>query len=451
MFQSSRTRLILAISVLSVLVAAAILSVFYWTSSTILESETRGVVTAELAGLEDDYSRLGLIGLARAIERRMGDASERDAVYLLTDAFGQTITGNLGAWPPTVQAGKGWVELELFRTDSDKRVMILAASLILSDGERLLVGRDSAARQRFERALLQAGILALGMAIVLSLVLGWLLTRLVYSRVADISHTAEDIMSGEFGRRIPTYDRGDEFDRLSATLNTMFDRIEALIGNLRTTTDSLAHDLRSPLTRLRGQVDILLRPDSSEDEKFEAAQRAQGEIDHVLRVFTAMTEISRAEAGLARSEFAPVDLEELAEDAVDLYEPVAAEQDIALTFVGSSAVIQGSAPMLAQAISNLIENALTYTPKGGAIIVTLSSSKNQVCLTVADNGPGIAAADLERVKQRFVTLDDSRSSRSTGLGLALVNAVAKMHGGDLALSDNAPGLRAALWLASRND
>lgn len=254
-------------------------------------------------------------------------------------------------------------------------------------------------------------------------------------------------MSGDLGGRIPTHGREDEFDRLSATLNAMFARIEALIGNLRTTTDSLAHDLRSPLTRLRRQTDILLNPDTDELKKHEAAQRAQAETDHVLRVFTGMTEIARAEAGLARSDFERVNLEQMAQDAVELYEPVAADNNIDLRLEGECPEIQGNAPLLAQALSNLLENALAFTPQDGTIIVKLSKEFDQCVVSISDNGPGIPEEHRARVTERFVTLDDSRSSGRTGLGLALVKAVAHMHDGELTLRDNEPGLSARLTLS----
>ncbi len=450
MLRNSKTRLILASSVLGAGATALVLMLFYWAAYAIFEAETREVVNAELTGLADDYQSLGVLGLGRAIERRLENADERDAVYLLTDAYGRTIAGNLQTWPPTVVPGSGWVELELFRTDGNQSVRVSAASISLQNNERLLVGRDSAGRARFERALVQAAGLAVVAAIVLSLVTGWLLSRLVFNRIADISRTADDIVSGDLGGRVPIRGSGDEFDRLSATLNAMFDRIEALIRNLRTTTDSLAHDLRSPLTRLRTHVEQLALEDLTEQERRDLALRMQSEADHLLSIFTAMTEISRAEAGLGRADFETVDLLSIAMGIAELYEPVASERNINIQTMGSAKPFLGNAPLLAQALSNLVENALRYAPSGSAIKIVLQNVDDVVSVCVSDRGPGIPDEYLTRAIKRFVTLDDSRADRGTGLGLALVSAIAQLHHGNLHLTNNDPGLKAEMTLAAKS-
>lgn len=448
MLRNARIRLALAASALGLLVAALVLVVFYRATYAVVEAETRQVVTTELAGLSDDYHALGVLGLARAIDRRMQDAAERDAVYLLTDRFGRKLTGNLQAWPATVSPGSGWVTLDLYRTDSARSSTISAASVRLPGGERLLVGRDSAARQTFETALLRAAAWALGAAALLSVVTGWLLSRLVFNRIADISDTAATIIGGDLDRRVPVRGTGDELDRLSETLNAMLDRIGALVTHLRTTTDSLAHDLRSPLTRLHGQIGALADPDLDDSARQELAARALDEAGHLLRVFTALTEIARAEAGLGRQAFEPVDLTALIAELAELYGPVAADTGVRIVTEGAAPPLTGNRTLLAQAVSNLIENALRYAPADSTITLSLEPGDTATLLTVADQGPGIDAADRDRVLDRFVTLDPARTDRGTGLGLALANAVARLHGGRLTLEDNAPGLRAELWLSA---
>jgi signal transduction histidine kinase len=344
-----------------------------------------------------------------------------------------------------VVPGSGWVELGLLRTDSNRRVNVSAASLQLPGGERLLVGRDSAGQERFASALFQAGALALIAALALSVATGWMLSRLVFNRVAQIARTADTIVSGDLGQRVPLSGSGDEIDSLSLTLNRMLDRIEALVSNLRTTTDSLAHDLRSPLTRLRAQVALLVDPDLSPQGRGEIADRAQTEADHLLRVFSALTEISRAEAGLSGENFEIVDLARLAGDICDIYGPVGAERDVRIELHSTPVTLSGHAPLIAQALSNLLENALRYAPDGTVIAVTVGQA-GRPCLSVADNGPGIPADQHQRVLTPFVTLDESRSARGTGLGLALVASVARLHDGQITLHDNAPGLKAILCL-----
>ncbi|TMV06534.1 HAMP domain-containing protein [Ruegeria sediminis] len=445
--RNARTRLVLTSMVLSTLLTAAVLTLVYVTANRTIAGETRSVVTAELTGLADEYERRGMIGLLTAIERRLENAAERDALYLLTGPRGTVLAGNMLRWPPGVEPGSGWVELDLIKTDSNESVPISAASIRLRGGERLLVGRDASARRQFDRVLIRSGALALMAALALSLLTGWLLTRLVFSRLKDIARTADDIVSGDLTRRIPMRGTGDEFDQVAGTLNEMLDRIEELVSNLRTTSNSIAHDLRSPLSRLRQRVEALSDPALSADDRETDALRALGEVDHLLRVLGQLTEISRAEAGLGREQFEPVDLAQLAGDVVELYEPVAADQGVKLQLTGAADPIPGHRPLLSQALSNLVENALRYAPEGSTVAVNLGGKDGYAILSVSDQGPGVPDTDLPRLEQPFVTLDPSRSSRNSGLGLALVAAIARMHGGAFSARNRDPGLEATLTLA----
>jgi len=440
LLRNATTRLIAAHLLLVVMSTGAVLAFLYWSTTELIDGEVRDVVTAELEGLSDSYERHGVIGLSQAIERRLENAAQRDAVYLLADAYGRPIAGNLAAWPPTVVPGAGWVKLDLYRTDRERSALIAAASILLAGGERLLVGRDAEALSRFDRTLLYAVLRALVAALLLSLATGWLLSRLVLSRITEISDTSADIISGDLSRRVPVRGSGDEFDRLSQTLNRMLDRIEGLIENLRAVTDSLAHDLRSPLTRLRTQLGGLDDPGLDDKARRAAIRRATDEAENMMRTLTSLVEISRAEAGLGRTGFESVELEMLAADAADLYGPVATEKGVNIVVEGHTRPISGNPQLLAQALSNLLENALRYAPEGSEIRIRLDDGADTATLSVVDQGPGIPAADRQRVLERFVTLDPSRSDGGTGLGLALVAAVAKLHGADVRLSDNAPGL-----------
>ncbi|GAB4542708.1 MAG: HAMP domain-containing sensor histidine kinase [Ruegeria sp.] len=444
---NSRTRLVLLSMVLSALMTATVLALVYVTATRTIDSETRSVVSAELTGLADEYERRGLIGLMTAIERRLPSASERDALYLLTDRFGNVLAGNLARWPEGVTPGSGWTELELRKTETNEMVPVSAASIRLRGGERLLVGRDALARQQFDRVLFHSVALALGAALALSILTGWLLTRLVFSRLRDIADTADSIMSGDLTQRMPQRGTGDEFDQVSAMLNAMLDRIEDLVNNLRTTSNSIAHDLRSPLSRLRQRVEALGDSQRNDSEREADTARATAEIDHILRVLAQLTEISRAEAGLGREQFEQVDLGQLAADVVELYEPVAADQGVELNLTGTAPPIPGHRPLLSQALSNLLENALRYAPEGTAITVELGEQDGHARLSVRDMGPGVPEPDLGRLDQPFVTLDPARSSRNSGLGLALVAAIARMHGGTFSARNADPGLEVTLNLS----
>ena len=444
MFRNATTRLVAIHLLLVAISTAGVLGYLFWSTNDLIDGEVREVVNAELAGLADDYQDLGVLGLARAIERRTDNKRERDAVYLLTDAIGRPLAGNLSGWPPTVEPGSGWVALELYRTDRTGSALIEAASIRLRDGERLLVGRDANARARFRQALTQAALQALAAAILLSVLTGWLLSRLVLRRISDIDRTANEIVSGNLSRRVPVRGSGDEFDRLSGTLNRMLGRIETLIEDLRMTTDSLAHDLRSPLMRLRSHITELSATGLDDKTREDLAARAVAEVEHLLKIFSSLIQISRIEAGLGRDEFAPVDLNALVANAVDLYAPVAADRDIELRSTGAAEPIFGHEQLIALALSNLLENAIRHAPEGSAIIIGLNEAPDIVGLSVTDQGPGIPVPDRSRVLQRFVTLDPSRHGPASGLGLALAAAIAGLHDAAIDLDDNTPGLVATI-------
>ncbi|MFC3615957.1 ATP-binding protein [Lutimaribacter marinistellae] len=447
MLRNARTRLVLAAMLLSTVLAAAVLALVYVTANRTIAAETRSVVEAELAGLEDDYERLGVLGLITAIERRAVDAERRDALYLLTNRFGTVLAGNMLRWPPDVEPGSGWVELDLIRTASGETVPISAASLQLRGGERLLVGRDASARRQFEQVLLRTMGLALLAATVLSLLTGGLLTRLVFSRLQETALTAGEIVSGDLSQRIPLRGTGDEIDQMAGTLNEMLDRIEELVSNLRTTSNAIAHDLRSPLSRLRQRIETLADATLSPETRETDGTRALAEVDHLLKVLSQLTAISRAEAGLGRDQFEPVRPARLLQDVAELYEPVAAERGIALDVSAEDTVLPGHRALLAQALSNLVENALRYAPDGSTISLRAESTDKHVRLAVADAGPGVPESDLHKLEQPFVTLDPSRGDGSSGLGLALVAAIARMHGGKFEPRCLSPGFEATFTLA----
>ncbi|MEP6388854.1 MAG: ATP-binding protein, partial [Halioglobus sp.] len=340
----------------------------------------------------------------------------------------------------------GWVELELIRTDTEKPVPVSAASLHLQGSERLLVGRDASAQKLFDNALIQSAVWALLGALGLSIATGWLLTRLIFSRISDISRTADTIVSNDLTRRVPIRGTGDELDQLSLTLNEMLDRISDLIDNLKMTTTSLSHDLRSPLTRLRSQLETLTEGSGDIEERERMMLRALEEVDRLLEIFNNLTEIARAEARLSRDDFDDVDLVSLVNDCVDLYAPVAAEQGIELTATGSAPPVAGHRHLLMQALSNLLENALRFAPEASSIVVSLRDYGEYIELTVSDEGCGLPDDFLGEALRPFTTANRSRTDGGTGLGLALVLAVARLHNGDVKLSNTNPGLRATVNL-----
>ena len=441
---NATTRVVAAHLLLVALSTGLVLGFVWFSTVGEIETEVRERVVSELSALVEEYETRGIMGLARTMHARVRQPGTRETVYLLTDRNGGRLAGNLGDWPPTVQPGGGWAELSLYRTDREEASPIVAASVILPGGERLLVGHDKSARVAFDRTLWQALLWALAVMLVLALVTGWLLSRLVLRRIADVARTAREIRAGDLARRVPERGSGDEFDRLASELNHMLARIEGLVTDLRMVTESLAHDLRSPLTRLRSRLEEAAG-DAATPEARAAIRRAMAEGDRVLAICSALLDIARADAGVGREQFEPLDLAALARDVAELFEPAAEEAGLSVELNAPDAVpAEGHRQFLFQALSNLLENAMAHAPPGTSITIEAAGQGDDVRLGVSDRGPGIPPEARERMAERFARLDESRSGGGAGLGLALVQAVARLHGGELRLGDHAPGLKAEI-------
>jgi len=443
--RNATTRLILVHLLLVAASTGLVLGSLYWRVGGVIDAEQRAVVQTEIQGFLEDYARGGIPALAVAIDRRLDTPPDRDAVYLLASRSGDRIAGNLARWPPTITTDAGWTTLSLYRTDRDRPTEISALALRLPGGEPLLVGRDVAARAAFNRTLGRALLWALAAIAALSLATGWLLSRLVASRIAEIDGAARAIMGGALDRRVALRGTGDEFDRLAGTLNAMLDRIETLVRDLRMVTDSLAHDLRSPLGRLIRELEAAADETAPVGDRTQRIDRARREAEGVLATASALLDISRIEAGIGADQFTAIDLGTLAGNVGDLYEAAAEERGVTIAcHAPPGLVVRGHDQLLALAVSNLVDNALAHAPAGSTITVTTGSEDGRPALVVSDHGPGIPKADRSRAVQRFVRLDPSRGAPGSGLGLALVTAVARMHGAAFDLADNAPGLRATL-------
>ena len=419
----------------------------YLRTVPMLDRQVGETVAAELRGLADQARDGGLSGLIDAIERRTGEGGDPNGVYLLVGPQDEKLAGNLRDWPNVALGDGEWVLLALRRQTEDglQPRQVGARSFALQTGHRLLVGRDLGARTHYAGALVEALAWALGAAMLLGVAGGWLISRNVARRVGQVTATSRQIMRGDLSQRMPKDGSGDEFDRLSDSLNAMLQRIEELMTGLRTVSDSLAHDLRSPLTRLKGRIELALRGPEDTDAYRDALERALAEADHLLATFSGLLSVARAEAGAAKAQFELLDLATLAEEIGELYEPAASDAGLAWhSDIQAPAPVLGHRQLLAQLISNLLDNAIKYGAGGGALQLSVQASNGAVELAIADGGPGIPAADRETVLKRFVRLDESRREPGSGLGLSLVAAVAKLHDADLELEDNAPGLRVRL-------
>ncbi len=426
----------------------ALLGFIYWSTADFIERQTEATLDAEIRGLAEQYDQRGLAGLVEIIRERSAAERGDGILYLFTDAQLHQLAGNLPGWPKVDQIRPGWVSfpVEIHRQGASETHPALGAVFVLPGGYRLLVGRDlrqaNIFRARITRTLSWAALLTLALGIAG----GLLMTRNMLRRVDAVNRTSERIIHGDLTQRVPLTGSGDEFDQLAANLNAMLDQIERLMSGMRQVTDNIAHDLRTPLARLRARLEVTLLERPDVERYAEALRQTIGEADHLLGTFNALLSIAEAEAGSRRDTMAILDIAELAHSVAELYEPVADDKGLALELGCDGPIpVHGDRHLLSQAIANLLDNALKYTPKG-CIGLSVRQVGDHVRVEVTDSGPGVPADRREAVFDRFVRLEGSRSTPGNGLGLSLVRAVAKLHGGEAWLEDNHPGLKAIFTL-----
>jgi signal transduction histidine kinase len=428
----------------------ALLAFIYWSTANFIEQQTEATLDAEIAGLAEQYEQRGLSGLVQVIAERSAGERGDAMIYLITDPQSRPLAGNLSAWPNAEVIRPGWIgfPVEIKRGSRQETHAARGTTFTIPGGYRLLVGRDlrdaAAFRRRVTGTLAWAGLLTLG----LGLAGGIFISRNMLQRVEAVSNTAARIIHGDLGQRVKLTGSGDEFDQLATNLNAMLDQIERLMEGMRQVTDNIAHDLRTPLSRLRSRLEVTLleRPDAARYE--DVMRQTIGEADHLLGTFTALLSIAEAEAGSNRAGMGIVDLAEIAGSVAELYEPFAEEKGLSLEVdVGQPVMVRADRHLIAQAIANLLDNAIKYTPDG-RVRLSVSRGPGGARLEVVDSGPGIPPDRRDAVFDRFVRLEGSRSTPGNGLGLSLVRAVARLHGGTVTLADNGaePGLRAVLTL-----
>lgn len=418
-------------------------SFIYWSSVRYMADQSDAAIRTEINTLSERYEHRGLAGLRHLISNRIDRQQPTGtSIYLLTDPLGRVIVGNINRWPK-VAVQDGWLSFNLEARDHDESGLhpARARQFQLTGGFRLLVGQDI---QELNAARLRV-ITALGWGVALTLVLGlaggFFISRRMLTRIDSINDTSQRIMAGDLGRRVPVGSRGDEFDQLSSNLNRMLDQIQELLDGIRQVSDNIAHDLKTPLSRLRQRLESLRESSALESEQARALEQAINEADRLLGLFNALLRIARIESESISTDIQPLVLSQLATDVVELYEPLAEEKHQKLKLLESTqSIVHADRDMLFQALANVLDNAVKYTPVGGIIEVNISHHGSQPVLSVCDSGPGIAEADQDKVFQRFYRGDVSRSSAGNGLGLSLVSAVTRHHGARVSLAGNDPGL-----------
>ena len=448
----------LSLTYLALFSTAAILAIayIYWNTTVLLSQQLSQTIDAELKGLAEQYRAGGLQQLVRTVAERSGTPG--NSLYLVADKEGRRLAGNLSAVTPDLWNSLGPVEF-VYRRPAQGGVenrLAFANVFRLPSGYRLIVGRDIEDRRQLARMVRTTMLWGLGVMALFGIGGGYWVSRRLLARIDSLSDTTRTIMEGDLTGRLPINGSGDELDRLAQSLNLMLARIEQLMAGLREVSDNIAHDLKTPLSRLRNRVEAALHEPYGEPVYREALERTIEEADGLIKTFNALLSIARIEAGAGSENRETLDVSALLRDVAELYEPVAEERGLELKAQAESPVfIKADRQLIGQAIANLVDNAIKYgtaetgpgdEPARPEVTVSAVAKNGVAEIVVTDRGPGVPQADRERVLDRFVRLEASRSEPGSGLGLSLVAAVARLHGGSLKLEDNAPGLKVILAL-----
>jgi len=449
-FGSITFRLALAYMLIFGISVAGLFYFVYFSSTGFIVQQKEAAIEADVTSFQETFERSGVTGLIVAVNRRAIGTNNRDGIYILVDSVGNPLAGNLRNWPRNVVPDDIWLNFTIndMRRAEPEIADVRAKQYIIPGNYMLLVGRDVRDAREFRRRLLDSLNVGLAITLALGVLGGFVFSRTIMRRIESITRTCRKIMSGDLTLRVAASKRNDELGQLSQSINDMLDQIERLMRGMQQVSDNVAHDLRTPLTRLRSRLESALRRAQDPAER-ETIEGAIADADSLLATFAALLRIARAEAGSQRS-FVNIDLHALAEEVVDLYGPLAEEKGLEfVTDLQKGLVARGDPNLIAQALANLIDNAVKYTDQG-TVKVTLTQREGRPAFIVADSGPGVPEAYRDKVLERLFRLEQSRTSPGSGLGLSLVAAVAKSHGLGLKLDDNHPGLRVTLHFPVQN-
>jgi signal transduction histidine kinase len=431
----------------SLIVLAAFATPLWYAWRETVEEGRAQLLQADTNRLANVFNKQGVTALAVAIDTEVGtQPNGARELVVLADASLARLAGNLPAWPHNVPDSPGKYTLPIDVGGRSIRVVLRRTAL--PGGYHLLVANDVGKYRTLEQFFVYGLVAATTIVLLLGVVGGLLVRRSLLSKVHDINRAASAIMQGNFSHRLPAYAGENELNALVATENRMLDQIEHLIGGIKNVSNAIAHDLRTPLAELRSRLEELWLVRPEPEQTFTEIDGAIADVDRVLGIFNALLRLAEIDTGVRRSGFIEVDAAAIASEVAEFYQPVAELQGRTLSFSSSGPLaLAGDPLLLAQAIANLIDNALKYAQENGAITIeALHGPEGQIEISVSDDGPGIRDQEKPKVLERFYRGDASRGTPGAGLGLTLVAAVAKLHGGALRLTDNHPGLRATLML-----
>ena len=441
---------LIAIGTFGMIVSALFSYVYLSTSSYVRSRSDRGIMT-EYSSLESAYERSGRDGLIVLIKQRIADKSFADNVYIVVDPSLAALGGNLTAWPSAATAARGWIEFRAGEPlpHAANRPLVRAMLQTFPDGDRLLVGKDISDLDRFADQIKTAMISVAALLFVVAGVASILVTRRTVGRIESINATSRAIMRSGLDQRIPLRGTHDEWDRVAENLNLMLDRIETLMGEVRQVSDNVAHDLRTPLTRMRGRLEKAYHGQRISEDDQALIGDTIADLDAVLRIFSSLTRIAQIETQARKGAFRTVNLVEIAGEVVELYDAAAEQEGTRLTVVGDREVmVTGDRDLIFDAIANLVDNAIKHGRAGGQVVVANENIDGKPVISISDDGPGIPAHEYEQVFKRFYRLEHNRYTPGNGLGLSLVAAVAHLHGARIEMLDNSPGLKLKLWFSA---
>lgn len=442
--RSSSFRLLLLYLLLFTLSTSSLLGVIYWATAGFMEREAKATIEAEIASLAEHYAQNELVGLLDTIQSRLERNPTSASIYLLTDAFRNPIKGNIDRLPESLAKSNGWVELSLSREQvmDDRPHHALAQVFLIKNRFYLLVGRDVEHLYRTKKMIQDAMVLGLVIMILMGLVGGMIVSRSAVSRIDRINQTCRHIVQGDLSDRVPLRGSDDELDVLAGNFNHMLDQLDEMVESVKRVSDNIAHDMRTPLSRLHQRIEEGLMESKTEADYSQVLERAAEEVNQLIQTFNALLRIAQIESKRKKDGFEDLNLVQLLEDVVELYEPLS--EDKSQTFVfehDATGDFVGDRHLLFQAFANLLDNAIKYSPEGGEVQVKFTQQAGMRVILVEDSGEGIAPENHKRVMQRFFRQDSSRSTAGVGLGLSLVNAVFKLHRIHIQFENKAQGMR----------
>jgi signal transduction histidine kinase len=426
-----------------------LLGFIYWSTVAFMVQKTDASIKTEITWLAELYREQGMDSLISTVAERSRGGDRETSFYVVSGPGKKILVGNLLGLPESGHDKKGWLNFSYGDPSTSGRVLQVRGRSSRLDSYLLFVGRDIRENIAQQQLIVHALLWGLVIMSVLGLFGGVIMSRRVLRHIEQINQTTREIMAGDLSRRIPTHGSADDFDQLATNLNTMLDEIARLMSGIRNVSNNVAHDLRTPLTRLRNQLEILRDDLGNNSPHVQQVERSIADADQLLATFSGLLRIARIEAGGLKANIKQVNLASLIQDAVELYEAVAEVKQIQInTEVTDPVTVLGDRDMLFQAVANLLDNAIKYTQQGGNVMLKATQTKQLAEIVVSDNGPGIPDTEYDKVVQRFYRLDQSRSTAGNGLGLSLVEAVVKMHNATLIFSDNEPGLRVTIQFKS---